>query len=205
MGSVTVMAAGPVFTAVQAGASNGPGDEGNIGALAGINHLVVIYDENHSFDNLYGSFPGANGISRASDTATTQVDLATGEPYTCLPQTDSHLVGTCLPDQPFDITKYVPADQKTRDLVHRYYQEQVQIDGGKMDQFVTVSDAKGLSVGFYPTDQLPVAKEAANYVLQDNFFHAAFGGSLPNHPSPGPALTAGLPAARRRRALHTSP
>ncbi len=181
IGSLTVMAAGPVFTAVQAGASNGPGDEGNIGALAGINHLVVIYDENHSFDNLYGSFPGANGISRASDTATTQVDLATGQPYTCLPQTDSHLIGTCLPDQPFDITKYVPADQKTRDLIHRYYQEQVQIDGGKMDQFVTVSDAKGLSLGFYPTDQLPVAKEAAKYVLEDNFFHAAFGGSFLNH------------------------
>ena len=181
IGSLTVMAAGPIFTAVQAGASNGPGDEGNIGALAGINHLVVIYDENHSFDNLYGSFPGANGISNASDTSTTQVDLATGQPFTCLPQTDSHLIGTCLPDQPFDITKYVPADQKTRDLVHRYYQEQVQIDGGKMDQFVTVSDAKGLSLGFYPTDQLPVAKEAANYVLQDNFFHASFGGSFLNH------------------------
>ncbi len=181
IGALTVMAAGPVFTAVQAGASNGPGDEGNIGALAGINHLVVIYEENHSFDNLYGSFPGANGISRASDTATTQVDLATGQPYTCLPQTDSHLIGTCLSDQPFDITKFVPANQKTRDLVHKFYQEQVQIDGGRMDHFVTVSDAKGLSVGFYPTDQLPVAKEAANFVLADNFFHAAFGGSFLNH------------------------
>jgi len=181
IGSFTIMAAGPIFTAAQVGASNGPGDEGNIGALAGINHLVVIYDENHSFDNLYGSFPGANGISRARDIATTQVDLATGQPYTCLPQTDSHLIGTCLPDQPFDITKFVPANQKTRDLVHKFYQEQVQIDGGRMDHFVTVSDAKGLSVGFYPTDQLPVAKEAANFVLADNFFHAAFGGSFLNH------------------------
>ena len=181
IGSLTVMGAGPLFTAVSAGASNGPGGNGNIGGLAGINHLVVIYDENHSFDNLYGLFPGANGISRASDTATTQVDLATGQPYTCLPQTDTHLVGTCLPDQPFDITKYVGADQKTRDLVHRYYQEQIQIDGGKMDKFVTVSDAKGLSVGYYPTDQLPIAKEAARYVLADNFFHAAFGGSFLNH------------------------
>jgi len=179
--ALTVTAAGPIFTAVQAGVGVGPGPNGDIGALAGINHLVVIYDENHSFDNLYGSFKGANGISRASDTATTQVDLATGQPYTCLPQTDSHLVGTCLPDQPFDITQFVPADQKTRDLVHRYYQEQVQIDGGKMDRFVTVSDAKGLSLGFYPTDQLPVAKEAANFVLDDNFFHAAFGGSFLNH------------------------
>jgi phospholipase C len=179
IGALTVMAAGPVFTAVQAGASNGPGDEGNIGALAGINHLVVIYDENHSFDNLYGSFPGANGLSRASDTATTQVTLA-GTPYTTLPQVDPHIPAT-LPNQPFDITNYVPADQKTIDLVHRYYQEQVQIDGGKMDKFVAVSDAQGLSVGYYPTAGLPVAAEAANYVLADNFFHAAFGGSFLNH------------------------
>jgi phospholipase C len=181
IGSLTVMGAGPLLTAVSAGASNGPGGHGNIGGLAGINHLVVIYDENHSFDNLYGLFPGANGISRASDTATTQVDLATGQPYACLPQTDSHLTGVCLPDQPFDITQYVPANQKTRDLVHRYYQEQVQIDGGRMDKFVTVSDAQGLSLGYYPTNQLPVAKEAAQYVLADNFFHAAFGGSFLNH------------------------
>src|SRR5260370_17331415 len=107
------MAAGPVFTGVQAGASTGPGDEGNIGALAGINHLVVIYDENHSFDNLYGSFPGANGISRASDIATTQVDLATGQPYTCLPQTDSHLIATCLPSPPFAITTSLPPAHNT--------------------------------------------------------------------------------------------
>ncbi|HEV2027455.1 MAG TPA: alkaline phosphatase family protein [Candidatus Dormibacteraeota bacterium] len=179
IGSFTVMAAGPLMTAVQA--SEGNNGERNLGGLAGINHLVVIYDENHSFDNLYGFFKGANGISQASDQSKTQIDLATGMPYTCLPQTDSHLVGTCIPNGPFDITKYVPANQKTRDLVHRYYQEQVQIDGGKMDKFVTVSDAKGLSIGYYPTEQLPVATEAANYVLQDNFFHAAFGGSFLNH------------------------
>jgi phospholipase C len=179
IGSLTVMAAGPILTGAQA--SQGPGPNGNIGALAGINHLVVIYDENHSFDNLYGQFPGANGLSNASATSTTQVDL-NGQPFSpCLPQTDSHLTSVCLPNQPFDITQYVPANQKTRDLVHRYYQEQVQIDGGKMDKFVAVSDAKGLSVGYYPTAQLPVAAEAANYVLQDNFFHAAFGGSFLNH------------------------
>ena len=181
IGSITVVAAAPIFTGIGASAERDRGGEGEIGGLAGINHLVVIYDENHSFDNLYGLFPGANGIRRASDTATTQVDLATGQPYTCLPQTDPHLTGVCLPDKPFDITKYVPADQKTRDLVHRYYQEQVQIDGGKMDKFVTVSDAKGLALGYYPTSQLPVAQEAAKYVLDDNFFHAAFGGSFLNH------------------------
>ena len=35
-----------------------------------INHVVVIYLENHSFDNLYGLFPGANGIAKAGAKAT---------------------------------------------------------------------------------------------------------------------------------------
>ncbi len=178
VGSLTVMAAGPVLTAVQVGASDGPGPNGNIGALSRINHLVVIYDENHSFDNLYGLFSGANGISKASSTSTTQVDLD-GNPLPCL--SVPSLTANCLPNQPFDITSYKPADQNTRDLVHRYYQEQVQIDGGRMDKFAAVSDAAGLVMGYYPTSQLPVAAEAANYVLQDNFFHAAFGGSFLNH------------------------
>jgi phospholipase C len=181
LGSFTVMAAGPIFTMVQAGASDQQGNrDGNLGGLAGINHLVVIYQENRSFDNLYGFFDGANGIEQASETSPKQVSLAAGLPYSCLPQTDPRLP-SCLPNEPFDITKYIAANQPTSDLVHRFYQEQVQIDGGKMDKFVAVSDAKGLVMGYYPTDQLPVTKEAENYVLQDNFFHAAFGGSFLNH------------------------
>jgi len=39
--------------------------------LNDITNIVVIYAENRSFDNLYGSFPGANGIASA---APTQVD-----------------------------------------------------------------------------------------------------------------------------------
>ncbi len=178
--SITVMAGGPVFTAIQAGAE-GDGER-EIGALGRINHLVVIYEENHSFDNLYGSFEDANGLDDASDTSMTQIDMKTGRPFTgCLPQTDPLLASKCIANGPFDITQFIPADKKTRDLVHRFYQEQVQIDGGKMDKFVTVSDAKGLAMGFYPTAQLPMAQEAANFVLSDNFFHASFGGSYLNH------------------------
>src|SRR4051794_7405487 len=40
--------------------------------LNDVTNIVVIYAENRSFDNLYGSFPGANGIARAA--APTQVD-----------------------------------------------------------------------------------------------------------------------------------
>ena len=39
----------------------------------------------------------------------------------------------------------------TRDLVHRYYQEQYQLDGGKQDRYVTGSDAVGLTMGYYDT------------------------------------------------------
>src|SRR5271167_969159 len=51
--------------------------------LEKINHIIVIYLENRSFDNLYGLFPGANGIS-AAGAAATQVDRA-GVPYEKLP------------------------------------------------------------------------------------------------------------------------
>ncbi len=69
----------------------------------------------------------------------------------------------------------------TGDLVHRYYQEQMQIDGGKMDKFAQISDAQGLSMGYWDGTKLPLWKYAQQYVLADHFFHAAFGGSFLNH------------------------
>ena len=147
--------------------------------LGKIDHVVVIYLENRSFDNLYGEFAGANGLANATG-APLQVD-ATGTPYTTLPEVAGSPIPTTLPNAPFAIENYVPANMPTRDLVHRFYQEQVQIDGGKMDKFVQISDAKGLSMGHYHTAPLPLAAEAANYTLCDNFYHAAFGGSFLNH------------------------
>src|SRR5690242_3986101 len=43
------------------------------GPLANIDTIVVIYAENRSFDNLYGMFPGANGVASAFPNATRQV------------------------------------------------------------------------------------------------------------------------------------
>ena len=40
--------------------------------------------------------------------------------------------------------------------MHRFYQEQYQIDGGKQDRYVTGSDAVGLTMGHYDTKQLPI-------------------------------------------------
>lgn len=151
-------------------------------APSGINkvgHVIVIYLENHSFDNLYGEFAGANGLANASGTQT-QVDSA-GNPLAVLPFVAGSPYPANLPNKPFNIDQYRPWDSTTSDLVHRYYQEQQQIDGGKMDKYALISDAKGLSMGYYHTAQLPLAAEAKKYVLCDRFFHSAFGGSFLNH------------------------
>jgi len=42
-----------------------------------VNHIVVIYQENWSFDSLYGQFPGVNGLANGFDTLP-QVDKAAG-------------------------------------------------------------------------------------------------------------------------------
>ena len=172
-------AAGPGAPARGAPAANPRG-------LDRLQHLVVIYLENRSFDNLYGEFAGADGLANAG-AAATQVDSA-GAPYATLPPVpaenghglDPHFPAT-LANRPFCISDFLPPDQPTRDLVHRFYQEQVQIDGGRMDRFACVSTARALSMGFYHTRDLPLATVAREYTLCDRFFHAAFGGSWLNH------------------------
>ena len=153
-----------------------------------IQHVVVIYLENHSFDNMFGLFPGADGLLGKAGWAP-QID-ANGKPYDTLPrviETDDNppVLDPRFPanmiNAPFMIDQYVPEDQKTGDLVHRFYQEQVQIDGGKNDKFALVSDAKGLVMGFYDTRGTRLWKYAQEFTLADHYFMGAFGGSSLNH------------------------
>lgn len=156
--------------------------------LEKVNHIVVIYLENRSFDNLYGTFPGANGIANAG-AAATQVDKE-GQPLKALPAainnnlkpeiTDARFPAE-LPNAPVTINKFVGPEQTTGDLIHRYYHEQLQIDDGKMDKFVAYTDAGGLVMSNFNGEKLPMWDYAKKYVLADNFFHAAFGGSFLNH------------------------
>jgi phospholipase C len=177
-----------VLIAALAGCAKDPDDNSSATGMAKINHLVVIYLENHSFDNLYGQFAGAEGLMQAPTSGNMlQVDT-TGQVYATLPpvyDSSAKMVDARfpadLPNQPFDITQFVATNQDTPDLVHRYYQEQFQIDAGKMDKFAVVSDAKGLVMGYFPTAGLPLAKLAQQYTLCDHFFHSAFGGSFMNH------------------------
>src|SRR4051794_1849633 len=152
-----------------------------------INHFIVIYQENWGFDSLYGRFPGANGIANAGDTIK-QVDKD-GKPYSTLPQPidtsqdppapDTRFPAD-LPVAPFDAGQFVAPVDKTGDAVHRYYQEQYQIDGGKMDKFVAWSDSAGLAMSYYDATTLPEGLLAQQFTIADNFFHSAFGGSFLN-------------------------
>ena len=52
--------------------------------LRKINHIVVIYEENHSFDNLYGTWEGVNGLANAERRAHDSGRSERGaHPYSC--------------------------------------------------------------------------------------------------------------------------
>ena len=146
-----------------------------------IEHIIVIYLENHSFDNLYGTFPGVEGIAHATLQQAQQIDLK-GNPYQTLPAVpkDKRFPDN-LPNQPFEINQFIAPNEKTRDLVHRFYQHQAQINGGKMNRFAAVSDAGALTMGHYRGEELPLWSYAKRFTLADNFFQAAYGGSFLNH------------------------
>ena len=64
--------AGTLLAAVSASAASSAGSD----PLRKINHIVVIYEENHSFDNLYGGWEGVNGRANADAAHTTQIGQA---------------------------------------------------------------------------------------------------------------------------------
>jgi phospholipase C len=100
--------------------------------------------------------------------------------------TSNHNVA--LPLIPYDFTNYIAANALTGDIVHRFYNEQLQIDNGALetkngdlDKFVTWSDNPGLVLSYIDATNLPEGQLAQQYTLCDNFFHSAYGGSFLNH------------------------
>src|SRR5258707_2867123 len=156
--------------------------------LSRLDNIVVIYLKSHSCDNLCGKFRGADGRAKAGRRAG-QVDRD-GQPYKPLPpvldastkppQADPRFPPD-LPNRPFPIDKYMSPEMKTPDLVHRYYQQQAQIDGGKMDKFVAYTNAGGLVMGYQDGSKLALWSYARQYTIAHHFFHAATGGSFLNH------------------------
>lgn len=171
----------PLFAAMLFGCHTQRQIAGSREGLQKVGHVVVIYMENHSFDNLYGQFAGADGLVSAEAAKITQLD-SNGKPYGYLPSIRaSAAFPTNLPNTYFNIDQYVPSDQEIPDVLHRYYQEQLQIDSGRMDQFARYNNTAGLTMGYYKTDLIPLAALAHKYTLCDHFFHSAFGCSFLNH------------------------
>ncbi|HZQ79841.1 MAG TPA: alkaline phosphatase family protein [Acidimicrobiia bacterium] len=208
-----------------------------------IGHIVVIYEENHSFDNLWSGWPGVDGAGGRMPAQVGQ----DGRRLDCLPQTDVNLtspprpvactarladrtaVPSAFPAAPFTIDDDIPAGAATchpvspaapdgpgngvragagvpggctRDLVHKFYQEQYQLDGGRLDRYVAGSDAAGLALGRYRTTDLPLYRYlqtigAPRRLVADRFFQAAFGGSFLNHQWLVAARTPEWPGADR--------
>ncbi len=194
---VLVMAA---FMAASAPGLEGAKAEGDAPAspngLEKIQTIVIIYAENRSFDNLYGRFPGANGLADAAPEAARQLDrdgsvlkelppiwkglTAKGvKPAAPKAQTEHLPNGVFSIDDPAGLN--TPLSVPTTDLWHRFYQNQMQIDGGKNDRFVAYGDSGALVMGYYDGSKLPLWRVAQKYALADNFFMAAFGGSFVNH------------------------
>ena len=129
-------------------------------------------------------------------------------PASCVDSTTSSEFESAFVNAPFVIDEYIASTDTTcpittspiegirkgsgapggctRDFVHRFYQEQYQIHGGRQDRYASGSDATGLVMGHYDTRRLPIyrylhSRGHPRYAIADDTFQAAFGGSFLNH------------------------
>ena len=166
--------------------------------LEAVQTIVVIFAENRGFDHLYGNFPGANGLGNATPQQRTQLDRD-GTVLTALPPVNGN--GLTDPSDPTQITSeetnnhpnqpYALDDPngynvdfryKLHDLVHRFYNNQMQIDGGRNDKFAAWSDAGGEVMGHWNDGaQTAMWANTKKNKHTDNNNQGAFGGSFLNH------------------------
>jgi phospholipase C len=151
------------------------------GGIHKIKHVVVIMQENRSFDTYFGTYPGADGIPTVN-----------GHPAVCVPD-PAH--GGCI--APF-------LNEKDTDQggPHGENAALTDIDGGRMDGFIASAESEherrcvlanepncvtqeGAShevMGYHNGSQIPnYWAYAKNFVLQDHMFESDIGWSLPEH------------------------
>jgi phospholipase C len=144
-----------------------------------IHHYVTVLQENHSFDNYFGSFPGADGIP----------------PHTCVPVDPSASAPRpCVAPFPLE-GKAAPRLSFNHDVLT------ASVDGGKLDGFVAAQSvggvAEGGAMGTYDASTLTYYwKLAERYALFDHFFSSSSGGTLWNHLAWMTGSAAGLPDER---------
>jgi len=125
-----------------------------------IKHVVFLVKENHTFDNYFGKYPGADG---ATEGKTLQCD-------------NGFQSGPTVPLTP---APYI----YPHDLGHAFAPGLTAINGGKMDGFNCVTYGDDLT-GYtqFSRKTLPVYwKLADRFVLADRFFTSMFGPTFPEH------------------------
>jgi phospholipase C len=145
-----------------------------------IEHVVTLMQESHSFDNYFGTYPGANGIP----------------------------AGVCVPREPPARTPcvlpYSLGNRPLENLDNDRVAFEVARNGGAMNGFLAAQRnrvANDLTMGHYRRIHLEYAWNLADrYVLFDRFFSSSNGGSVPNHlywvaGTGGPPGTDSVPAA----------
>jgi kumamolisin len=129
----------------------------SIGALSAVKNIVVLLQENHTFDCYFGTYPGADGTAGKN---------------ICLPQTPGS--ANCV--APFHNPNLAQFDMN-----HSYATAHKDYDGGKMDAFV-YSEGHRETMGYYDQRDIPhYWKAAQQYVLCDRYFSSVMSQSGPNH------------------------
>jgi phospholipase C len=156
-----------------------PHPEASSAGIHKIRHVVVIMQENRSFDSYFGTFPGADGIPRKN-----------GVPTVCLPDPRLH---RCF--RPYHDTQ-----DRNRGGPHEHGDALGDIDGGKMDGFIgrallaeradcARDDPECIRrirpsavMGYHDWHEIPnYWTYARHFVLQDHMFQPDTSWSLPAH------------------------
>ena len=157
-----------------------------------IKHLVVLFDENQSFDHYFGTYPYAANTDGTKFVAKPGTPTVNGL-YTKI--TKSGPVGPLLTSNPneYNPQRLTNSEALTSDQNHSYLPEQKAEDGGKMDQFVQNTESSTPAAGCAPAYCPPgivmdyydgntttaLWNYAQNYSMSDNNWDTTFGPSTP--------------------------
>lgn len=160
-----------------------------------IKHVVVIYQENVSFDHYFATYPNAANapgeMLQGSGVSAPAFRAAAGTPAGLDTLQAAGLLVSANPNsvQPFRLT---PGQAVTCDQDHNYSHEQAAFNGGSMDRFVenTTGDdcastphaygTDGLVMGYYDGNTVTgLWNYAQHYAMSDNSYSTVFGPSTP--------------------------
>jgi len=124
------------------------------GLRAHIDHIVIIYQENRSFDHYFGTYQHPQGTmvanllnqdGKVDPRFLGQQKNPAGIPYSYLPVPEDipGFNGALLDNFPFHLAPYIPATHNVPwDPEHHFFRMYAQMDGGKMDRFVALAMSK---------------------------------------------------------------